>query len=73
MKHNKRMVKHLHDPKIGLVDSRMTNTGSKKEGISIQEKGYINMEGNLKYFEGELFNCLIDPLRMLCNTKIITP
>ena len=45
----KELVKHFNDPKIGLVDSRMTNTGSKKEGISIQEKGYINMEGNLKY------------------------
>ena len=57
----KELVKHFNDPKIGLVDSRMTNTGFKKEGISIQEKGYINMEGNLKYFEGELFNCLIGP------------
>ncbi|PLX06207.1 MAG: hypothetical protein C0596_17155 [Marinilabiliales bacterium] len=34
----KEIVKPFIDKKIGLVDTRMTNTGLKKEGISIQEK-----------------------------------
>lgn len=56
-----KLTGHFANSKIGLVDSRMTNTGIKKEGISIQEKNYINLEGQLKYYEGSLWGCLMGP------------
>jgi len=56
-----KLTRHFSNAEIGLVDSRMTNTGIKKEGISIQEKNYINLEGQLKYYEGALWGCLMGP------------
>ena len=56
-----KLVRHFNDNSIGLVDTRMVNTGLKKEGISIQEKSYISMEVQLKYHEGQLFGSLIGP------------
>ena len=55
------LVRHFENKSIGLVDTRMINTGLKKEGISIQEKAYIGMEVKLKYYEGQVFGCLIGP------------
>ena len=57
----KTLVRHFNDDSIGLVDTRMMNTGLKKEGISLQEKSYISMEVQLKYHEGQLFGSLIGP------------
>jgi len=55
------LARHFETKNIGLVDTRMINTGLKKEGISIQEKSYISMEVELKYHEGQVFGCLIGP------------
>jgi len=55
------LARHFETKNIGLVDTRMINTGIKKEGISIQEKSYISMEVELKYHKGQVFGCLIGP------------
>jgi len=57
----KEIVKPFIDKKIGLVDTRMTNTGLKKEGISIQEKSYISREVMIKHNEGKLWGTMMGP------------
>ena len=57
----KEMVKHFKNPEIGLVDSRMENTGLKKDGISFQERTYINSEVTLKHSEGKLWGAMMGP------------
>ena len=55
------LVKHFKNPEIGLVDSRMINTGIKKNGISRQESAYISMEANLKHREGLIWGTMMGP------------
>jgi cellulose synthase/poly-beta-1,6-N-acetylglucosamine synthase-like glycosyltransferase len=55
------LVKHFKNCQIGLVDSRMENTGLKRDGISIQEKTYINSEVALKHAEGKLWGAMMGP------------
>jgi cellulose synthase/poly-beta-1,6-N-acetylglucosamine synthase-like glycosyltransferase len=55
------LVKPFSDTKVGLVDTRMTNTGLKKEGISIQEKSYISREVIIKHNESKLWGTMIGP------------
>lgn len=55
------LVKPFSDPKVGLVDSHMKNTGLKKEGISIQEKSYISREVYIKHREGILWGTMMGP------------
>lgn len=55
------LVKHFKNPEIGLVDSRMVNTGIKKNGISRQESAYISMEANLKHREGLIWGTMMGP------------
>jgi len=55
------LVKHFRNPEIGLVDSRMVNTGIKKSGISKQESAYISMEVNLKNREGLVWGTMMGP------------
>jgi len=55
------LVKPFIDEQVGLVDSRMTNTGLKKEGISIQEKSYISREVMIKNREGVLWGTMMGP------------
>lgn len=57
----KEAVKPFSDESIGLVDTRMTNTGLKKEGISIQEKSYISREVKIKNREGLLWGTMMGP------------
>ncbi len=57
----KELVKPFSNKKIGLVDTRMTNTGLKKEGISIQEKSYISREVMIKNYEGKLWGTMMGP------------
>ena len=57
----KELVKPFADKSIGLVDTRMTNTGLKKEGISIQEKSYISREVRIKNYEGKLWGTMMGP------------
>jgi len=53
------LVKHFKNPEIGLADSRMTNKGIKKKGISRQESAYISMEVNLKNREGLVWGTMM--------------
>jgi len=55
------LVRHFKNPEIGLVDSRMTNMGIKKNGISRQESAYISMEVNLKHREGLIWGTMMGP------------
>ena len=55
------LVKPFENQEIGLVDTRMTNTGLKKEGISIQEKSYISREVMIKYYEGNIWGTMMGP------------
>jgi cellulose synthase/poly-beta-1,6-N-acetylglucosamine synthase-like glycosyltransferase len=55
------LVKPFSDQNIGLVDSKMVNTGLKKEGISIQEKSYISREVKIKHLEGLLWGTMMGP------------
>jgi cellulose synthase/poly-beta-1,6-N-acetylglucosamine synthase-like glycosyltransferase len=57
----KELVKPFFDKSVGLVDSRMTNTGLKKEGISIQEKSYISREVMIKHYEGKIWGTMMGP------------
>lgn len=54
-------VKYFRDESIGLVDTRMTNTGIRREGISYQESSYISREVGIKYREGLLWGAMMGP------------
>ncbi|HNQ69359.1 MAG TPA: glycosyltransferase [Bacteroidales bacterium] len=55
------LIKAFSDPKVGLVDTNMKNTGLRKEGISIQEKSYISREVLIKNREGILWGTMMGP------------
>lgn len=55
------LIKFMKDPEVGLVDSRMVNTGLNRTGISIQESIYITHEVMVKYREGMLWGTMIGP------------
>ncbi|MCK9255746.1 MAG: glycosyltransferase [Bacteroidales bacterium] len=55
------LLRPFSDPKVGLVDSHMKNTGLKKEGISIQEKSYISREVYIKHRESILWGSMMGP------------
>lgn len=57
----KEIVRPFKEKNIGLVDTRMTNTGLKKEGISIQEKSYISREVRIKNYESKLWGTMMGP------------
>ncbi len=57
----KLLIRHFSDEKIGLVGSNILNVGMKKDGISIQEKSYIERENLIKYREGILWGCMMGP------------
>jgi len=46
------MVKHFKHPDIAQVAANILNKGVKQDGISMQEKTYIQRENNIKYLEG---------------------
>lgn len=56
------LVKHFKNDKIGLVDSRMKNTGIQPQGISIQESRYIGREVLIKNREGNIWGSMMGPL-----------
>lgn len=45
-------VKHFRNSEIGLVAANILNKGVIKDGISFQEKSYIQRETQVKYLEG---------------------
>jgi cellulose synthase/poly-beta-1,6-N-acetylglucosamine synthase-like glycosyltransferase len=55
------LVRNFSDKSIGLVDTRLVNTGIKKDGISLPEMAYINVESKLKNIEGRLWGKMMGP------------
>lgn len=55
------LIKHFKNDEIGLVDSNMINTGLRKEGISVQEKTYIQAEVGIKNAESKLWGTMMGP------------
>jgi cellulose synthase/poly-beta-1,6-N-acetylglucosamine synthase-like glycosyltransferase len=57
----RKMVAPFQDPKVGLVDTMMINTHLKKDGISRQERYYINREVQIKHHESLLWGSMMGP------------
>ena len=53
------LVKHFKNPGIGLVGGNILNEAVKSEGISVQEKAYLQRENLIKYQEGVLWGTMI--------------
>lgn len=56
-----KLAKNFIDYKVGLVGANILNIGLKKDGISVQEKSYIERENLIKYREGLLWGCMMGP------------
>jgi len=69
-------VKFFKNEEVGLVDTRMTNTGLNKQGISIQESSYISREVLIKNREGNVWGTMMGPfggcfaIRKSCYHKV---
>lgn len=57
----KRLVRHMRDPKVTLVDSNMKSIGLAESGISQSEHQYMSGEVMLKYRESILWQRMIGP------------
>ncbi|MEP7195860.1 MAG: glycosyltransferase [Saprospiraceae bacterium] len=53
------LCRNYKDPKIGLVDTRMIPGNLKAIDISQSENNYIQLETQLKHWEGELWGCMM--------------
>lgn len=53
------LAKHYKNPKMGVVAANILNLGVKEEGISFQEKWYIQRENSVKYLEGIWGGCMM--------------
>ncbi len=56
-----KLVQNFSDKSIGLADSRMINTGIKRDGISLPEMAYLSIEMKLKNVEGRLWGTMMGP------------
>jgi cellulose synthase/poly-beta-1,6-N-acetylglucosamine synthase-like glycosyltransferase len=56
-----KLVRNFSDNSVGLTDSRLINTGIKRDGISIPEMAYISMEIKLKNIEGRQWGTMMGP------------
>jgi cellulose synthase/poly-beta-1,6-N-acetylglucosamine synthase-like glycosyltransferase len=56
-----RLVQNFSDSSVGLADTRLINTGIKKDGISFPEMAYLSMEMKLKNIEGRLWGTMMGP------------
>ena len=57
----KRLAGHFKDPAIGLVDGYIRHTGLQRVGISKAENSYMSTETLVKYWEGQLWGCMMGP------------
>lgn len=53
------LVKHFKDPSISVVGGNILNEKYKFEGISFQEKKYLERENVIKYCEGKIWGTMI--------------
>jgi cellulose synthase/poly-beta-1,6-N-acetylglucosamine synthase-like glycosyltransferase len=56
-----KLVLNFADEPVGLADTRLINTGLKKDGISLPEVAYISFESRLKHIEGRLWGTMMGP------------
>lgn len=49
------LVKHFKNPEIDIVGGNIINTKTHKDGISIQEKAFMNREISIKHNEGKIW------------------
>ena len=56
-----KLMQNFSDESVGLADTRLINTGMKKDGISLPEVAYISMEMKLKNIEGRLWGTMMGP------------
>ncbi len=54
-----KLVRNFSDPTIGLVGANCLNIGMRKQGISHQEKSYIERENLIKFREGQLWGTMM--------------
>ena len=57
----RKLVQNFSDKSVGLADSRLINTGVKRDGISLPEVAYLSMEMKLKNIEGRLWGTMMGP------------
>ncbi len=53
------LVKHFHNPAIGLVGGHILNPAHRAAGISGQEKAYLERENVMKYQEGVVWGSMM--------------
>jgi len=53
------LVKHFRNPAIGLVGGHILNPEHRAEGISAQEKAYLERENLMKYQEGVVWGSMM--------------
>ena len=56
-----RLVRHFRDERVGLVGANILNVGMRRDGISFQEKAYIERENLIKYHEGLVWGTMMGP------------
>jgi cellulose synthase/poly-beta-1,6-N-acetylglucosamine synthase-like glycosyltransferase len=54
-----KLAMHYKDPDIALVGGNILNIRLKRDGISVQEKSYLERENLIKYQEGVLWGTMI--------------
>ena len=55
------LLRHFSENSVGLVGANILNVGMRKDGISMQEKSYIQRENLIKYHEGLLWGTMMGP------------
>lgn len=53
------LVKHFRNPSVGQVGGHILNLDHRREGISGQEKAYLERENQIKYQEGVVWGAMI--------------
>ncbi|MFZ7144448.1 MAG: glycosyltransferase [Bacteroidota bacterium] len=56
-----KLFRHFSESSVGLVGANILNVGMRKDGISMQEKSYIQRENLIKYHEGLLWGTMMGP------------
>ncbi len=55
----KRLIAAFSDPTLGVIGANIVNTDISKDGISVQEASYVNIENRIKYWEGAIFDSMM--------------
>ncbi len=57
----KNLQQHFNDLSVGLVGANILNVGMRLDGISNQEKSYVERENLIKYNEGLIWGTMMGP------------